>query len=337
MKAVVMGTAKMAFAKEVDDAKPAEGHVLIRVKKAAICGSDKHTWTDGTADKAIIGHEYSGVVVDPGPRKDLKAGDHVTSVTMNPCMKCEYCKEGHTSLCEGNNNFPGGGKIPGAFAELFSARADLVYKLADDLPFEVGAVVEPMSVCYHALKKVGLKKGGKLLINGVGILSAFTAQLARHMGASVIVATGSSEKRAQKLIDNGDLTAFVNRNSAGFADKLLEVSGGGFDALIDMMGTAEGINQHLAGVKKGGTCVVVGIDMHDRTGRVNSFEIMMNEQKLIGSFSYDNDEFAECVRLVNEKEIDPSRYIGATFKFDDAQKAFECACSAGDLKTLLEP
>jgi len=336
MKAVVMGTSKVAFAKEVDDVKLEQDHVLIQVKKAAICGSDKHTWVDGSAQNAIIGHEYSGVVVDPGPRTDLKAGDHVSSVTMNPCMQCEYCKEGHTSFCAGNAFFPGGGQIPGAFAEQFAARADLVYKLADDVSFDVGAVLEPMAVCYHALAKSGLKPGGKLLINGVGSLTAFTSQIARHMGASMIVATGSSAKRAQKLIDNGDLTAFMNRNEAGFTSKLLDISGGGFDAYLDMMGTADGLNQHLCALKKGRACVVVGIDMHDR-GRLNTFEIMMQEHQLIGSFSYDNSDFAECVRLVNEKIIDPSKYIGKTFKFDDAQEEFVYASSHGDLKVLLEP
>ena len=336
MKAVVIGGPKTVFVKEVDDVKPSQDRVLIQVKKAAICGSDKHTWTDGSAQNAIIGHEYSGIVVDPGPRTDLKIGDHVSSVTMNPCMQCEYCKEGHTSFCAGNSNFPGGGQIPGVFAEQFSARADLVYKLADDISFDVGVVLEPMAVCYHALAKSGLKPGGKLLINGVGSLTAFTAQIARHIGASVIVATGSSVKRAQKLVDNGDLSTFVNRNEASFATKLLEISGGGFDAYLDMMGTAEGINQHLCALKKGCACVVVGIDMHDR-GRLNVFEIMMQEHQLIGSFSYDNADFAECVRLVNEKIIDPSKYIGKTFKFNDAQDAFVYASSHGDLKILLEP
>ncbi|MEG2001422.1 MAG: alcohol dehydrogenase catalytic domain-containing protein, partial [Evtepia sp.] len=161
MKAVVMGLSRQTSIREVDDAKVDNEHVLIHVKKTAICGSDKHTWADGSCPNAIIGHEYSGEVLDPGPRTDLKVGDHVTSITQNPCMQCASCKEGHTSFCDANAFFPGGGQIPGTFAEKFAARADLVYKMDGSLSFEAGALTEPVSVCYHALNKSGLKPGGK--------------------------------------------------------------------------------------------------------------------------------------------------------------------------------
>lgn len=339
MKAVVMGTsAKQAFVKEVEDAKADQEHVLIQVEKVAICGSDKHTWVDGSLPNAIVGHEYSGVVLDPGPRTDLKVGDHVTSVTQNPCMQCEYCKEGHNSYCSANAWFPGGGQIPGVFAEKFAARADLVYKMDESLTFEEGALTEPVAVCWHALKKSGLKPGGKLLISGVGSLTAFTAQLARHMGASMVVATGSSRKRAQSLLDNKDLDEFVNPREAGFVSKLLELSGGGFDAYVDAKGDIEGINQHLCAVKKGGICVTLGINMGDKN-RLNIFDLMMNEHALVGSFAYDNDEFAECLQLMAEKKIDPAKYAGRCFPMEQVQEAFVYSDSRDtlDLKILMEP
>jgi threonine dehydrogenase-like Zn-dependent dehydrogenase len=338
MKAAVFGLAQQLEIKEVDEPKMDEGHVLIQVKKAAICGSDKHSWEDGSGYGSILGHEYSGVVLDPGPRSDLKVGDRVTSVTQNPCGKCEYCKEGNDSSCAANGCFPGGSGMPGVFAERFAARADLVMKLADNVSDTNGALAEPVAVCWHALRKSGLKPGGKLLIHGVGALTAFIAQLAKAMGASMVVAIGSSQKRAQALLDSGDLDLFVKSGESGFYSRMMEVTGGGFDALIDTKCDAKGLNECMAVLKKGRIGVCLGIDSHD-TSRFNVFDLTMSDSYLAGSYAYNIAEFKEVLDMMAECKINPEKYTGRSFPLDHAQDAFVYgdARSTLDLKIFLEP
>jgi len=338
MKAAVFGMARQLEVKEADDPKMNGGQVLIQVKKAAICGSDKHSWEDGSGYNSILGHEYAGVVLDPGSRTDLKVGDRVTSVTQNPCGRCDYCKEGNDHICSANGNFPGGPGMPGVFAEKFAARSDLVIKLADNVSVTNGALAEPVSVCWHALKKSGLKPGGKLLIHGVGALTAFTAQLAKAVGASMVVAVGGSQKRAQALLDNGDLDLFVKSGESGFYSKMMEASGGGFDAFIDNKGGAKGLNECMAVLKKGRIGVCVGLDSHD-VDRFNLFDLTMSDSFLSGSYAYSIAEFKEVLEMMADGKIDPEKYAGRMFPLDQTQEAFLYvdARSTLDLKVFLEP
>lgn len=338
MKAAVFGLAQQLEIKEVDEPKMDEYHVLIQVKKVAICGSDKHSWEDGSGYGSILGHEYAGVVLDPGPRTDLKVGDRVTSITQNPCLKCEYCSEGNDSYCAANASFPGGPGMPGVLAERFAARGDLVMKLADNVSDTNGALTEPVAVCWSALKKSGLKPGGKLLIRGVGSLTAFTAQLAKSIGASLVVAIGSSQKRAQPLLDNGDLDIFVKSGESGFYSKMMEVTDGGFDAFIDNKCDAKGLNECIAVLKKGRIGVCVGIDFHDAS-RFNVFDLMMSNSYLAGSYAYNIAEFKEVLDMMAEGKINPEKYAGRSFPLEQTQSAFVYGDDRRtlDLKIFIEP
>ncbi len=337
MKASVLGYARQSFIREVEDAKADLGHVLIKVKRAAICGSDKSSWRDGLSPDTIKGHEYAGDVIDPGPRTDLKAGDRVTSITQNPCMQCEYCKAGDTADCSANAWFPGSTGIPGAFAEMFAARADLVCKLEDSMSYEEGALIEPLAVCWHAIKKVNVKKGDKVLVSGVGCLGAYSAMLAKYLGASLVVITDMSDARAKQVIEFGDADEFVNITEPALVSRLKAISSGGFDVYIDTAGDINNMSVHMQGLKKNRTGVAVGFRVGDK-GRMNMFDLLMSNQTLMGSYAFNNDEFIECLKLVADKKIDPVKYVGRHFPLEQAQEAYLYAESRStlDLKVMLD-
>lgn len=334
--AVLEGPKKMVY-QEVETPRADGNGVLIQVKKAAICGSDKHSWESATTT-GILGHEYSGIVVDPGSRSDLSAGDRVTHFTQNPCLECNYCREGNTTLCDGNSVHPGGSGVPGSNAEFILARPDLVRKLPDSMSLERAALSEPVSVAYRAVKKTKLKPGGKLLISGVGALTAFSAQIAKAMGASFVACTGSSQARAQAMLDSGDCDFFVNTSEPGLYSKLMEAVPEGFDACIDNKGFARIINENLAVMKKGAICVVVGIELTD-ADEINLFDMIMNEQSIVGTYSATIKEFDECLKMMTDGSICPELYASKTFPLSEAQQAFEYSISRGtlDYKVFLEP
>lgn len=336
MKAAVMGNVREVTFQDVPTLNLDGRNVLIEVKKAGICGSDKHTWELGTGAGQIVGHEYSGVVLDPGGRGDLKKGDKVTSVTMNPCLKCDYCLEGNSCLCKENAKFVGGG-LQGVFAERLLARPELVCKLDDRLDFTDGALAEPVAVSYHAVKKAGIKKGDTVLISGVGCLTSFTAQIARYFGAKFIVCTGSSLKRAKALLKNGDVDGFVCTAEPGLYTKLKQMVGKGFDAYIDVKGDINGISSHLPVLKKGRTCVVAGVNYIDKAA-LNVLDLTLDEKILAGSFAYNVDEFREVLQLMADGKIEPRKYAGKSFPLEKISDAFEysAARTTTDLKVFVE-
>ena len=129
---------------EVENPKSNGTEVIIKVNKVGICGSDLHMWDAGDQFKGLImGHEYAGVVVEPGALKGtLSAGDRVTSIPLSPCMECEYCKNGQHNICPANSESPGV-HTPGTYAEFFAARPDMVRTLPDSIRDVEATMVEP--------------------------------------------------------------------------------------------------------------------------------------------------------------------------------------------------
>ena len=91
MKCVAIKGVKEFEIKELPQPKIDHENVVIEVKKCGICGSDIHYWTAGEPIGLVMGHEFSGIVKDPGSRKDLKIGDRVTGLPISPCGNCEAC------------------------------------------------------------------------------------------------------------------------------------------------------------------------------------------------------------------------------------------------------
>lgn len=308
---------------EIENPSADNEHVLIKVNDVAICGSDKHFWDMGDVFcDWVIGHEYSGVVEDPGPRTDLKKGDRVTSVTMDPDLNCPYCLEGNDNLCDANAGAPGSSPVYGACSEYFAARADLVLQLPDNVSDEEGAMVEPASVSYHGVKRVGVKKGDKVLITGAGVIGAFAAEWCRYFGAELVVATDVNMNRANKLVEFGACNAVFDAKSSDLESQLLAISDGGFDIYIDTTGFVSVVNESLNVLKKGRPMLELGVNFME-TEVLNMFNITTKEYTVMGSFAYTVAEFKEVIDIMASKKINFQRYAGKKFSLPDVQQAFE--------------
>ena len=95
MRCVSISGEKKFVLKDINKPVSKEGSVVIEVKSCGICGSDIHYWVSGNPVGLVMGHEFAGVVVDPGSRNDLKVGDRVTCLPISPCLECEACKNGN--------------------------------------------------------------------------------------------------------------------------------------------------------------------------------------------------------------------------------------------------
>ena len=184
--------------RDVPEPSPGPGQVKIEVKAAGICGSDVHLLKGDIAipirPPVVIGHEFSGVIVQLGSGvSGWGVGDRVTvEPGLDTCGQCQYCQTGHSHLCKERR--PLGFHYNGGFAKYVIAPAQNVYRLPDNVDFIGGALGEPVAVVTHGVIEISrVLPGDNVLVSGVGAIGLLAAQVARCYGARVVISGTSAD------------------------------------------------------------------------------------------------------------------------------------------------
>ena len=179
-QAIMTSPGKIEF-QDVDEPKPGNGQVLIRVQRIGVCGSDVHVWHGKhpyTSYPVVQGHEYSAIVEAVGEGvTDIKIGKKVTATPQVVCGKCGPCKRGDYHICDELK--VQGFQAPGVAQDLFVTDADKIVPLPDSFSFEQGAFVEPVSVGVHTVKRVGDITGKNVAVLGAGPIGNLVGQVAQ--------------------------------------------------------------------------------------------------------------------------------------------------------------
>lgn len=298
------------------------GSVIIRVKACGICGSDLHYFEVGEPKELILGHEFSGIVVDPGDRLDLKVGDRVTGLPISPCLKCPACKSGNIHYCANTWTDAVGLSLTnsGGLAEFLSCRSDMVKKLPDKVSFLEGTMVEPSAVSLHAINLANIKVGDKVLIIGGGIIGLMAAEFAKLNGASYIALMETNMKRGRKAMKYGKVNEVLNATNQDIIEKCLKKTNGGFDKVIECCGNKYAVSEAIMTVKPGGTIVLVGVSL---TGvEIPLVASVMKEVNMQGAIAYNEVEFETVIKLIEKKIIDVSKYIDSKISLEKVQDAY---------------
>ena len=339
MKCVAINGVKSLEVKEIADPLSVDGRVVVEVKKAGICGSDIHNWDAGAPEGLVMGHEFSGVVLDPGSRTDLKIGDRVTSLPISPCDECEACKSGNHQYCAQTWAHALGLTLdnPGSMAQKTSFRPDMIRKLPDTVNDDEGAMVEPTAVSLHAVNLANLKEGAKVLVIGGGVIGLGCAMFAKKAGASLVVVSETNENRGKKAVELGVADKYLDAKDPEFIVKAMTESLGGFDAVIECVGIGPAIDSAIFTVKNGGTIVLVGVSQKPVT--TYSMLEVTKELKVFGAIAYTIKEFEDVIEMIANKEIDVMKFVTGTVSLNDTQKAFEDLTSGvgTDIKILIDP
>lgn len=339
MKCVALSGVKSLEVKEIADPVSVDGRVVMEVKKAGICGSDIHNWDNGAPEGLVMGHEFSGVVLDPGSRTDLKVGDRVTSLPISPCGECEACKSGNPQYCGQTWSHALGLTLdnPGSYAEKTSFRPDMVKKLPDSVSDDEGAMVEPTAVSLHAANLANIKEGAKVLVIGGGVIGLGCAMFAKKMGASLVCVSETNDKRGEKAVELGVADKYLDAKDPEFVVKAMAESMGGFDVVLECVGIAPAINNAIFTVKQGGTIVLVGVSTKPEA--IFSVMAVMKELKVFGAIAYTVEEFEDVINMIANKEIDVMKFVTNIVSLEDTQKAFEDLTSGNgtDIKILIDP
>ncbi|HBW35927.1 2,3-butanediol dehydrogenase [Desulfosporosinus sp. BICA1-9] len=329
---------------------PGEGWVKVKVEWCGICGSDLHEYLAGpifipvaepdalTGSKApiILGHEFSGEVVEIGPGvKNVQVGDRVAPDACQVCWECYHCKRMNYSMCE-KLAFTGL-MTDGAFAEYVNVPAYTMYKIPDDMSYEVAAVIEPIAVGIHAVRQAPVIEGDKVVVLGAGTIGLATLQAAKAAGASRVYVIEMAKARKEYALNMG-ATAVFDPREVDVVAKIKELTNGlGADITFECVGNEKTAPLAIQLARKSGKVIMVGI--FERESSFNFFEVTANEKHIIGSLAY-NGEFATAIDLLNDGRLSAEPMITGKIKLEDIiERGFEELVNRkeANIKILVSP
>lgn len=316
-----------------------KNEVLIQVRVCGICGSDIHSYKGRhpfVHPPIILGHEFSGIVSEVGSEvKDLHKRDRVTVEPNIVCGKCYNCRQGKYNICS-NLKVIGNVGYDGAFAEYIASPEDKVIKLPEELSFEEAALIEPLAVATHAVKRSGQRLGERVIILGAGTIGILVMQVARSAGAKEVIITDLLDYRLKKAQELG-ADRVVNPRSEDLV-KLIQKDYGkeGIDLIYDCVGIEETISQAIQIARKGIRIMVVGVP--EERIKVDLAWVQDRELELIGTLMYTREDFTTAIELIQKKKIKVKPLITHHFKLRDIEKAFQMIRRGKEevLKLLIE-
>jgi L-idonate 5-dehydrogenase len=312
----------------------APGMVLVRSRQVGICGSDLHYFQHGfcaafVPDRPfILGHEVAGEVF--AVASDVTAVKPGQRVALNParaCGICSYCKASRINLCRSTIMLGSASTTPptnGGLAGLVSVRADQCHLLPSEIDDTLGAMIEPLAVALHAVKRAAPIDGKRVLITGAGTIGLLAGLTARAFGALPVTVSDLVPERRAKALELG-LDAALDPGAPNFGAAAAELAPDGFDLIFEASGAPPALRGAFDLVRPGGTIVQIGtLGTADIPLPANL--VMNREIDFIGSLRY-GDVFDECIRLVAAGSIPLRPLLSEVFSLSEAVRAFDLAGS----------
>ena len=347
MRAVQYNAPESLSLVELDEPHAGDGQVVVEVATCGICGSDLHSYSHGIAavPGQVLGHEFSGRVVEAPGVDGIAEGDRVTVRPLLPCGECDRCREGQLQLCESGHETNIGYGLRGGFAERVLVPSAIpgvtVFRLPDAIPDRGGALVEPLAVGLRVVRRAGELAGTVTLVLGAGMIGLGAIRFAKLQGPqTLIVADPSPVRRAAAEALGADIT--IDPLATKITDVVREVTGpGGYglgaraDVVIDCAGSPEAFAEGLKSVRHGGTMALTA--MYNRKIEVNPSRIVEKELSIKGSFAY-NDEFPMVIDAIERGDVDPALFVSHEYGLDEYEQAFRTQLDRDvSLKVLVTP
>ncbi|WP_115788570.1 2,3-butanediol dehydrogenase [Arthrobacter silvisoli] len=327
------------------------GTVKIAVAWCGICGTDLHEFLEGPIfiphpghphplageDLPVtMGHEFSGVVEELGEGiTGLAVGDAVVVEPYFVCDACGPCKAGNYNLCTrmGFIGLAGGG---GGLSEKIVVDARWVHPVGD-LPLDEAALIEPLSVAYHAVSRAGLTAGDVAVVGGAGPIGLLTAAVLKGLGITTIL-TELSSARKEKARSSGVADHVLDPSQEDVTKRVLELTdGAGADAAFECAGVNAVLDAMLDVVRPGG--VVVNVSIWGRPATVDMQKIVLKEIDLRGTIAYRGDH-APAIRLVQDGKVDLKPFITGRIALEDlVDEGFDTLINHNDtaVKIIVHP
>ncbi len=318
-----------------DQTEPRDGEVRIRVAYTGLCGTDLHILhgnMDARVERPLVfGHEMSGTIDALGAGvTGWSVGDKVTVMPLDWDGSCPACLAGNEHICQ-NLNFIGIDS-PGSLQGLWNVPAETLLALPADIPLDHAALVEPVAVAVHDVRRSDLTAGQKAVVIGGGPIGTLIATVARHTGAEVVVIEIDAQRRAQAeelgftTLDPSasDQVAWVEEWTAGT----------GADVVFEVSGAAAAVRGMTALAKVRGTIVVVAI--HPTPREVDLQRVFWRELRLLGARVYQRADFETAIELLADGVIPTDRVITRIVPLAETADAFSELEAGRAMKILVD-
>lgn len=321
LQQVMTAPGKIEF-REIEMPVPKAGEVLIRIMKIGVCGSDIHVWHGKhpfTSYPVTQGHEVSGEIAALGAGvENLEVGQKVTIQPQVVCGKCYPCRHGKYNLCETLKVM--GFQTTGVASEYFAVDAAKVTPLPQEMSFDEGAMIEPLAVAVHAVRKFGDMQGMRVAVLGAGLIGILVAQAAKGMGAESVLITDISDLRLEKARQCG-VDFCVNTREADFGEALVSSFGPDkADVIYDCAGNNVTMGQAIRCARKGSTIILVAV--FAGMAEVDLAVLNDHELDLNTTMMYRNEDYLEAIELVRAGKVDLKPLISKHFAFRDYAEAY---------------
>lgn len=326
---------------EFPDPEPAEGVAVVDISYCGVCGTDLHAYQSGRPyNPAICGHEWVGTVSAVGMGVGRVAeGDRVAIAVPPACGRCESCRAGNAVWCE-QTFAVATGRDPlapphGGFAAAIAADASRLVAVPDDLTDIEGALLEPATICVHAVRRSNLRLGDVVVVVGAGPIGLLTLACARIAGAGTTVVVEPNVHRRELATSLG--AAHVV-DPAGAAELVRELSRGRrADVVFECAGLGATVQSASELVRRGGTLGLVGVANEPAT-IVPAMWVAM-ELQVQGAVAYTHDDFEVAIGLIADGRLDVVPLHDGTSSLDGLAEVFADLSSGGAARTkvLVDP
>ncbi|MCI3922914.1 zinc-binding alcohol dehydrogenase family protein [Paenibacillus sp. TRM 82003] len=321
MKAIVCEQIGHLTMSEVEEPGAAAGTVIVEVKRIGICGTDLHAYRGNQpffTYPRILGHELSGVVRSVGTDvEELQPGDRVAVVPYLHCGRCTACRRGKTNCCTHMKVM--GVHIDGGMRERIAVPADHLIR-TNELTLDQSAVLEPLSVGAHAVRRSGLHSQDVALVIGAGPIGLGVMAMAKRLGAKVI-AMDTNEERLEccrRIVKVDHTVNALQQPDQAIAEL---TNGEGPTIVFDATGNAKSMTASFRYPAHGGTLVFVGLVKSDIS--FDDPEFHKRELTLMASRNATKEDFRTVIEALEAGALDVSRYITHRAAFDDMIPVFE--------------
>jgi len=309
--------------RDVPVPKVKKGQVLVKIRRIGICGSDIHVYHGKhpyTSYPVVQGHEVSGEIVKlNNGGSNFKEGDKITIQPQVVCGECYSCKHGQNHICD--NLKVMGFQTTGMASEYFAVDAEKVLKLPENINYDHGALVEPLAVAVHALKRGGDIKGRNVLVLGAGPIGNLVAQAANGIGAQSVMITEISDYRLNIARECG-INYCLNSKIQDIGEELINTFGKDkADLILECVGINTTTEQAIANARKGTDIIVVGVFAEKAT--VDLGLVQDRELRLIGTLMYQEEDYRKAIELIEESKVKLDPIITEHFPFEDYLEAYK--------------
>ncbi len=305
---------------EIDKPLINEGETLLKIERIGICGTDLHAY-EGTQPffnyPRILGHELAATIVKTDA-EGFSDGEAVTFIPYFNCGKCIACRQEKPNCCV--NIQVCGVHIDGGMREYLSVPSySLVH--GNGLSFDELALVEPLAIGAHGVRRAGIITGEYVLVVGAGPIGLGTMEFARIAGAKVI-AMDINDGRLVFCQEKLNIDFVINPTKEDALEKLQEITNGDMPTvIIDATGSLKAINNAFQFLAHGGRCVMVGLQKGDIS--FNHPEFHKRESTLMSSRNATRADFEHVINCMKEGFINPTNYITHRVNFEEIKDNFE--------------